>query len=615
MGVEIKTNKSSAPKRLVIAAAITALIAGFTAPAYADFAEDLLDTLRAKGTISEDEYQDLLKKMRAERKADAMQNAQAAEAAEKAQKEVKAMSVSKTNVNIKLGGFIEAATVYRNENEGADVGSLYIPKAYSNAAAAYSGIPYPNSLAAQTPELRETARQSRISLLATGNLDDKTTASAYFVADFLGDAQTGNTNQSNSYTPRIREGYATWDNSDWGIQFLAGQTWSMVTQYKDGITPRDENIPLTIDAQYSTGFNWLRVPQIRVDKYFDDKKYWVGLSAEQPQVQLAGQQPSYFTAPTSNAGANGLGGNAAVGNTFTELPLCAANGSATCAIATLAASGGSLNNTANTYTIDDRPDLILKGAADPGWGHYELYGVYRWFTDRVNTPSLGYLAGPSTGSGTNVTTTGEGIGGSVLLPVVPKMLSLSGSFLTGNGIGRYGTSGLPDATYNLNGSLATIHGTDFLLGAIFNPVPEWQIWGYYGKEIANQTVFSNTGFSNPIIYGNTKGLPATPAGAVGYLPAAVTQFSGYGLPYLDNYGCEVNPARAVALAANCAAAPSQISSYQMGVWWDFYKGTYGTMKWGASFNHVEVGTYAGAYGAPNPSINIYMLSFRYYPFQ
>src|SRR5208282_411742 len=264
MGVEIKTNKSSAPKRLVIAAAITALIAGFTAPAYADFAEDLLDTLRAKGTISEDEYQDLLKKMRAERKADAMQNAQAAEEAEKAEKDAKAMSVSKTNVNIKLGGFIEAASVYRNENEGADVGSLYLPKAYSTTA--YSGIPYSNSVQAQSPEFRETARQSRITLLATGNLDDKTTASAYFVADFLGDAQTGNTNESNSYNPRLSEGYATWDNSDWGVQFLGGQTWSMVTQYKDGITPRDENIPLTIDAQYSTGFNWLRVPQIRVDK-------------------------------------------------------------------------------------------------------------------------------------------------------------------------------------------------------------------------------------------------------------------------------------------------------------------------------------------------------------
>ncbi len=194
------------------------------------------------------------------------------------------------------------------------------------------------------------------------------------------------------------------------------------------------------------------------------------------------------------------------------------------------------------------------------------------------------------------------------------MLSLSASFLTGNGIGRYGTSGLPDATYNLNGSLATIHGTDFLFGAIFNPVPDWQLWGYYGREIANQTVFSNTGFSNPIVYGNQKGL-TTPAGAVGYLPAVVTQFSGYGLPYLDNYACDVNPARAVAIAANCAAAPSQISSYQLGARWSFYKGTYGTMKWGASFNHVDVGTYAGAYGAPNPSINIYMISFRYYPFQ
>jgi hypothetical protein len=53
----------------------------------------------------------------------------------------------------------------------------------------------------------------------------------------------------------------------------------------------------------------------------------------------------------------------------------------------------------------------------------------------------------------------------------------------------------------------------------------------------------------------------------------------------------------------------------LGGWWNFYHGEYGTLKWGAQFSHTSVSTYAGVAGAPNPDINIYMLSFRYYPFQ
>src|SRR5271156_5898046 len=116
MGVEIKINKSSRSKRLVVAATVAAFCIGFTAPVFADSAEDLLNKLLQKGILTQDEYDQMLQEMRAEHKADAMQNAQAGEEAEKAEKAAKAMSISKTSVNIKLGGFIEAASVYRNEN-------------------------------------------------------------------------------------------------------------------------------------------------------------------------------------------------------------------------------------------------------------------------------------------------------------------------------------------------------------------------------------------------------------------------------------------------------------------------------------------------------------------
>jgi len=38
---------------------------------------------------------------------------------------------------------------------------------------------------------------------------------------------------------------------------------------------------------------------------------------------------------------------------------------------------------ANGYTVNKAPDLIFKAAADPGFGHYELFGIVSFFRDRV----------------------------------------------------------------------------------------------------------------------------------------------------------------------------------------------------------------------------------------
>ena len=44
---------------------------------------------------------------------------------------------------------------------------------------------------------------------------------------FLEIGAGSNYTQTNSWAPRLRHGYLTYDNSDWGIHFLAGQSWSM----------------------------------------------------------------------------------------------------------------------------------------------------------------------------------------------------------------------------------------------------------------------------------------------------------------------------------------------------------------------------------------------------
>jgi hypothetical protein len=174
-------------------------------------------------------------------------------------------------VTITMGGFLEAASIYRDHDQTADIGSNY------------AKIPYANDRASHTGETRFTGRQSRYSILAQGDITKDTSAAFYGEFDFLGAAQTANSNESNSYQPRIRNLYGTvdWNGSGWHI--LGGQNWSLVTLQNNGISPRSEVTPPQIDAQYVPGFAWARQPGFRVVKDFN-KELWLGLSVEQAQT-------------------------------------------------------------------------------------------------------------------------------------------------------------------------------------------------------------------------------------------------------------------------------------------------------------------------------------------
>ena len=89
-------------------------------------------------------------------------------------------------VTITPGGFIEAAGLYRDKNMTGDIDTNF------------NTTPFPNSSNYKVDENRFSARQSRLSLLATGNVDDRTHAAAYYEMDFLGAANTANSRQSNS---------------------------------------------------------------------------------------------------------------------------------------------------------------------------------------------------------------------------------------------------------------------------------------------------------------------------------------------------------------------------------------------------------------------------------
>jgi hypothetical protein len=457
-------------------------------------------------------------------------------------------------VKLSWGGFIEAAGIYRTRNEVADVGSDL------------NNIPYPISPLNHENELRFSARQSRLWFLAEGDISTSQIIKAYFEMDFLGAATTANSIQSNSYTPRIRQAFLSWDDSALGWHVLAGQAWSLVTQNKNGIVARQENTPLTIDAAYVVGFNFTRNPQFRVVKDFGPAVS-VGVSAESPQVRF--QTPGSASPP----------------------------GVTILSVETGTQSGNM--DTLQSYSIDHVPDFVEKIAFDPGWGHYEVLGLQRWFTDRTCMPATTSFC---LGTTANNTTFGWGVGGSALLPAVPKFLDLQGSILYGQGIGRYGAGQLPDVTFDAQGKLSPITALQAMVGAVGHVTPDLDVYVYGGLErddakFGGATASTAFGFGNPLYsdafcFSENFATPAAPTSPV--------------TGVLSNSACSVNV--------------KQLAEITVGAWYNFYKGEYGRLAGGLQYEYIHRDTFQGLAGAtlaagfvsPSTDESVFMTSLRYY---
>ena len=441
-------------------------------------------------------------------------------------------------LTVTLGGFAAAEGVYRSRNQASSI------------ASSFGGIPLRNSPNYHIPEYRETAQQSRFSLLTEGQIDQAQKLTGYLETDFLSAGSSSNSNESSSYTLRLRQFWGNYDNTELGLHVLGGQTWSLATMYRAGLVPRQEDVPLTIDAQYVVGFNWARQATVRVVKDFDDHKIWAGLSLESPQTTFS-----------SAGGPNCLTGAAAttaVGGGTLEYGQC----------------GGSNVNSIQSYSDNIAPDVIAKIAADPGWGHYELYGLLRFLGGRVSFAS--------TGTGKNYQTTGEGVGAGMILPVIPKMLDFQVSGLVGHGIGRYGSAQLADATFNQAGKIEPLSEYAVMGGLVGHPIPSVDIYAYGGAEGVAQKSYSGT--------------------------------SGYGNPTLNLAGCQVE-------LGSCSAVTSGVVEGTIGTWWRVIKSAYGTMQVGAEYEYVNrnafagVGATRGSTVTPAANENMFLFSLRYFPFQ
>ncbi|MFZ0039063.1 MAG: hypothetical protein WAK91_16675 [Candidatus Acidiferrales bacterium] len=521
-------------------------------------------------------------------------------------------SISYKGISITPGGFVAAETAYRQRATGSDINTPF------------NSIPYPGVALGHLAENAFTARQSRLSLLAQGKVGTAK-LTGYYEADWLGTGVTSNNRQSNSYVfrQRVLFGQVKFDNG-WSV--TGGQQWSLATEDRKGIDNRQEIQPMTIDPQYSVGYTWARQYGFRVVKSFGDK-FALAVSVEAPQATIGGRGFSLVT--TTNQGTAAV---TTTGNTFIDSP----------------GSGGGLYNFSDTtgYTVNKAPDVILKASADPGWGHYEFYGIISEFRSRVypcgvvgtnandtdppmtTTTIPCPVDGSTTPSSLGVfddSRTGGGLGFALRVPVGTKKVEFALQGAGGDGIGRYGSAQLPDMTFRGDGTVALIRTAHGLGELEFHVTPKFDLYAYYGAEYAWRAQYH--GYDSVAIV-KTPAIPATSTSTA--IPATTTttiklnQIGGYGSVFANDSGCstEAPPTNQLTPSGGgtCAGDTRLISEATLGFWHKIYQGPMGGLRWGLQYSYLSRtgwsgnNNVAGATSGISPRAvdNMLLTSFRYY---
>ncbi len=472
-------------------------------------------------------------------------------------------SIRIKGITITPGGFLAAESVFRTRATGGDINTPF------------TGIPFPNSDLSRVSEFNASGRQSRLSFLFEGNADN-VKLTGYYELDWLGACASSNNRQSNSYCLRQRQIWGSAALAS-GWTFSGGQMWSLATERKKGLDNRTENLPMTIDPQYSVGFTWARQYGFRVTKNIGDKVA-LGVSVEGPQTTVGGRG--------------------------TPTPILFAS----------AGSGGGLFNATDTtgYSLNKTPDFVFKAAIDPGWGHYEIFGVLSTFRARIYpcavSPTvlalpaecIGGAQGTSTAAFNN-TSTGGGIGVNLRAPIVKKYADAGLHFFGGDGIGRYSSAQMADVTIRPDGTLAPIKGGSALGTLELHPSPKLDFYFNYGLEYAYRTAYTYTNFTS-----------------------GATVPVGYGSPLFNNSGCESfegvpSATNSPGSTGTCNGDLRNIQEGTVGFWHKVYNGPKGGIRWGLQYSYIVKNTWSGNNNTPTaPGVNgkgvenMLLTSFRYY---
>ncbi|MGH9352011.1 MAG: hypothetical protein ACRD2G_07615, partial [Terriglobia bacterium] len=320
------------------------------------------------------------------------------------------------NATLTPVGFVDATAFFRSRNLGSGIG------------ASFGSLPFSNTVPGHMAETRLTIQNSRFGLQYDSQFDHNKVR-GYMETDFLGAQPANAFVTSNSDSLRVRLYWV--DLTRGKFEFLAGQSWSLLTPGRNGISPMPSDLFYTqdMDTNYQVGLTWSRQLQFRF-VYHASPAVTAALSLENAEQYV--------------------GGAVSLHSGFSSGEV----------------STGSATSTPNVF-----PDVIGKLAFDPTVGgkhmHIEFAGLLSTFKTYNAT--------------TNTSSSVEGGGGSFNfnLELFKNFHLVESSFYSSGG-GRYLYGLGPDFIVRPDGSPSLVHAESGIGGFEYQITPKTMFYGYYG---------------------------------------------------------------------------------------------------------------------------------------
>ena len=349
-------------------------------------------------------------------------------------------------------GFMDFTSVFRSKTAGGNIGTSFGSTPYATVTSGTT--PYNTNLS----EFRLSMQNSRIGFRADADVKGAHVI-GYMEADFLGTpASTNIAVTSNSNLLRSRLYWVDVRRNSWEI--LGGQTWSLITPNRSGISPLPADVfySQNIDVNYQVGMVWGRIPELRFVYHHPSEKLAFAVAIDSPDQYAGGSSGGgSITLPAAlNTSSTYLG----------ELDFGASSG--------------------GIATPNVAPDIIAKLAVDPNKRfHFEIGGLERNF--KVYNPATS-TDFSMTGGGGFVNLNGE---------VFKGFRLISNNFWSAGG-GRYIFGQAADVIAHADGSLSPIHSSSTVDGLEFVKKNS-MLYAYYGGMYIMRNTAIDTGKTTPTI--------------------------------------------------------------------------------------------------------------------
>jgi hypothetical protein len=349
-------------------------------------------------------------------------------------------------------GFMDFTGVFRSADGGSSIGTNFGSTPYNNVSTGLGKL----------SEFRLSAQNSRIGARFDAMVHG-TKVLAYWESDFLGTQSTNAGVSTHSDSFRMRLYWVDLRNGKW--ELLGGQSWSMLTPGRKGISPLPGDLFYSqdIDTNYQVGIPWTRAPQVRA-LYHSGDVVTLGFALETADQYGGGSSgggaivlPSLFATPYTN----------------TQIDLGA-----------------------GTYTQPNlHPDVQAKIAFDPKVNgnlmHIEFGGFFSSFKTYNPLTSQSF------------TKQGGGGEANFNLELVKNFHLIVNTFLSDGG-GRYLFGQAPDLIIRPNGSPSPLHAASTTDGFEYT-AHNTMLYAYYGGDLIGKDVSIDAANKNAFIgYGYPK---------------------------------------------------------------------------------------------------------------